>query len=173
MGNRRNALGFIPNQPASRMEKHREQSRPLVGPHSHCGKASLRVQSSHCVNSFPFFCWPSSACPSPVRSLRSGLIRRVLCRSAAAEMEPITAFRIGRIHRPSSRIQFGAPIDKCPFCPGCLATAHPNLLAPGTSSAIFASPVSHLTETEQTEFRRCISRDRSHQKRGPPPAISL
>jgi hypothetical protein len=65
-------------------------------------------------------------------------------------------------------IQIGAQAQKCPYSPKAVAATHPNLLATGTSSAVFAGIVSHPTGIAQTESKRRISCDRSRQKRGPP-----
>src|ERR1700736_4101026 len=69
-------------------------------------------------------------------------------------------------------VHFTAPAEKCPYCPSAVATAHPNLLAPGISAAVYASLVNHPAGDAQTESKRRFSRDRSRQKRGPP-ALSL
>jgi hypothetical protein len=70
-------------------------------------------------------------------------------------------------------IEISAPARKCPYSPKAVAATHPNLLAPGTSAAVFAGIVSHPTGIAQTESNRRISWDRSRQKRGPPSLLSL
>ncbi len=63
----------------------------------------------------------------------------------------------------------GAPLEKCPFAPSDAITvpAHDFLgVLPGGS--IFAGLVSHPAVFPQTLAKWRISRDRSHQKRGPP-----
>ena len=70
-------------------------------------------------------------------------------------------------------IQIGALAQKCPYLPKAVAATHPNLLAPGTSAAVFAGIVSHPTGIAQSESKRRISCDRSRQKRGPPSLLSL
>ena len=64
--------------------------------------------------------------------------------------------------------QFGAPAEKCPYCPSALAVTHNELLALPIGDAVFASLVGHPSGVAQTGSKRRISRDRSRQKRGPP-----
>jgi hypothetical protein len=70
--------------------------------------------------------------------------------------------------------QFKAPVEKCPYCPGSVAPAqsHP-LAAPTATAAMFGRLIGHPTGIAQTEAKGRISRDRSHQKRGPPALINL
>lgn len=63
--------------------------------------------------------------------------------------------------------------EQCPFCPGTIAAIHTDVLAASIAEATFASPVSLPLDVAQTESKRRISRDRSHQKRGPPPTYLL
>src|ERR1700744_2460319 len=63
--------------------------------------------------------------------------------------------------------QLGAPTGKCPYFPTALAEAHNEICLP-TGDALFASLVAHSPGVAQAESIRRISRDRSHQKRGPP-----
>ena len=58
--------------------------------------------------------------------------------------------------------------DKCPYCPGTIAATHNDVVAASTAQATFAAMVSHPSGAAQTESKRPISLDRSHQKRGPP-----
>lgn len=73
-----------------------------------------------------------------------------------------------RARQGQSVLSFGTPVEKCPYCPSALVAAHIDYLAAPTAHAVFASLVSHPSGIAQTESLRRISRDRSHQKRGPP-----
>lgn len=68
--------------------------------------------------------------------------------------------------------QFRPPVEKCPFCPNAMPTAHPDVFSPGVSASVFAALVSHPAGVAQTESKWRISRDRSRQKRGPPSFVS-
>jgi hypothetical protein len=69
--------------------------------------------------------------------------------------------------------QFGAPAEKCPYCPSALAATHKELLALPIGDAVFASLIGHPSGVAETESMRRISPDRSRQKRGPPVLSSL
>jgi hypothetical protein len=69
----------------------------------------------------------------------------------------------------SDKPQFGAPVEKCPYCPGALTLGHQtNTFAVPSGQAVFAGLVGPTAVVAQTESKRRISRDRSRQKRGPP-----
>ena len=73
-----------------------------------------------------------------------------------------------RTSQRQSKLAFGAPAEKCPYCPSAMAAVHTNFLALPAAKAVFASLVSHPSGVSQTESLQRISRDRSRQKRGPP-----
>jgi hypothetical protein len=58
--------------------------------------------------------------------------------------------------------------ETCPYCPGTIAATHNDVVAASIAEAAFASMVSHPSGVAQTEWKRRIWLDRSHQKRGPP-----
>lgn len=63
---------------------------------------------------------------------------------------------------------FNSSPDKCPYCPGTVAATHADVLAVSLSEGHCDFLVSHPSAVAQTEWKRRISLDRSHQKRGPP-----
>jgi hypothetical protein len=70
--------------------------------------------------------------------------------------------------------QFDATPEKCPYSPAAVAPVPPHPLAsPAIAAAIYADLISHPAGFSQTEAKRRISLDRSHQKRGPPTFTSL
>jgi hypothetical protein len=69
--------------------------------------------------------------------------------------------------------QFGAPVEKCPYCPAAIAVVHGDTFGPPPSQAIFAGLIAHPVVAAQTESKLRISRNRSRQKRGPPATIAL
>ncbi|MGI4829372.1 MAG: hypothetical protein ACRYFU_14440 [Janthinobacterium lividum] len=68
-------------------------------------------------------------------------------------------------------LQWKAPLQRCPFCPGTLTASHENLLALPAAQGSFAEFFSHPAGLAQTESKWRIARDRSRQKRGPPAAF--
>ncbi len=130
---------------------------------------------------------------SPLRSFLSILLLAAFCLPFASPLfalgtgaetgVPACCRKAGKHHcmmnladgdkAPQHETQLAPPVEKCPYAPGSMTTAHTNLLAPGTSSAVFAELVSHPTGHAQSESKRRISRDRSRQKRGPPASILL
>jgi hypothetical protein len=68
---------------------------------------------------------------------------------------------------------FGAPVEKCPYCPATIAVVHGDTFGPPPSQAIFAGLIAHPVVAAQTESKLRISRNRSRQKRGPPATIAL
>ena len=70
--------------------------------------------------------------------------------------------------------QFKTPVEKCSYCPGSVASSQPNpLAAPTLAGTLSGELVSHPTGIAQTDARGRVSRDRSHQKRGPPALTDL
>ncbi len=59
-------------------------------------------------------------------------------------------------------------VQKCPYFPNHLATAHVETFTSSASQAIFAGIVRHPAVCAQTEAGYRSSHDRSKQKRGPP-----
>jgi hypothetical protein len=74
---------------------------------------------------------------------------------------------MGESHSAQS-LQFGVPVEKCPYAPGVFTVSHVQVFTAPTAVAVFASLVSHPAGLAQTESRWRIARDRSRQKRGPP-----
>jgi hypothetical protein len=66
-----------------------------------------------------------------------------------------------------------APLGHCPYYPAQTAVSPVSFLAVPAAPAIFAEVVSHPALHAQTESKWRISRDRTRQKRGPPPPTSL
>jgi hypothetical protein len=64
-----------------------------------------------------------------------------------------------------------APLEHCPYYPAQTTTSPSNTFAMTAAPAIFAELVSHPALHAQTESKRRISRDRTRQKRGPPPLL--
>ena len=70
--------------------------------------------------------------------------------------------------------QFKAPAETCPYKSSSVAPTPPNpVAAPTAAAASYGDLVSHPTGVAQTEAKGRISRDRSHQKRGPPTLTKL
>jgi hypothetical protein len=65
-------------------------------------------------------------------------------------------------------IQFRAPIERCPYFPGAIKTAHTNAASLFEPTYDAGRPSSHPASVAQTESKWRIARDRSRQKRGPP-----
>ncbi|HVW76262.1 MAG TPA: hypothetical protein VHB45_01525 [Alloacidobacterium sp.] len=69
--------------------------------------------------------------------------------------------------------QVHAPVERCPYCPAAIATAHSDAFVAPTAQAVFAELVAHPASPAQTESKLLISRNRSRQKRGPPSFFSI
>jgi hypothetical protein len=68
----------------------------------------------------------------------------------------------------SSKPQFRAPLERCPYAPALISGVHTTIYAPPAAPAIYAGLISHPAVAAQTESKLLISRGRSRQKRGPP-----
>lgn len=69
----------------------------------------------------------------------------------------------------SDKPQFTAVPEKCPYCPAVLVNGYqPNMLGVPSGQIAFAGLIGQSAVVAQVEAERRISRDRSHQKRGPP-----
>ena len=69
--------------------------------------------------------------------------------------------------------QLKALMDRCPYCPATIASAHPHhAYGPPQGEAQAAVTFSHPAGIVQSESRRRVARDRSRQKRGPPSVTS-
>lgn len=69
----------------------------------------------------------------------------------------------------SNKPQFTSIPEQCPYCPAVPAIVHqPNVLGVPSGQITFAGLVGQSAVVAQVKAKRRISRDRSHQKRGPP-----
>jgi hypothetical protein len=97
---------------------------------------------------------------------------------AGAESLPICCRNNGKHHcmlistmgksSAQAGTQFRAPIERCPYLPGALKTAHADAVSLFAPINEAGRPSSHPASVAQTESKWRIARDRSRQKRGPP-----
>lgn len=78
-----------------------------------------------------------------------------------------------RSHVGSSKPEFRAPLEKCPFYPASLQASQHSDFGLTVSSAVFGEVISHPAVHVQIESMWRIARERSRHKRGPPSNSAL
>ena len=92
----------------------------------------------------------------------------ICCRRDGKHQCMMRMMEINQSDKQLSRIS-----EKCPYGPWATVAVQRHFSVLPPNGAFYASVLSHPSNSAQTQARLRISFDRSRQKRGPPPSLSL